>query len=62
MYQAYKYADFSKLAIITTLSPFIVILYSFFIWGYIPHSYQWTGGILVVLGVIMLKLRRKQKI
>ena len=31
MFEAYKYADFSKLAIIVALSPFMVIIYSFFI-------------------------------
>ncbi len=60
MFQAYKYADFSKLAIVTTLSPFVVILYSYFVWDYIPHGYQWLGGGLVVLGVILLKIRRKK--
>lgn len=58
MFQAYKYADYSKLAVIMTLSPFIVIIYSFFILGYIPNNYQWLGGGLVVLGVVMLKLRK----
>ena len=62
MFQAYKYADFSKLAIIVALSPFMVIIYSYFIWGYIPYSYQLIGGTLIVLGVIMLKFKRNKRI
>ena len=58
MFQAYKYCDFSKLAIITTLSPFVVILYSFALFDFIPYSYQLLGGGLIVIGVIMLKLRK----
>ena len=58
MFEAYKYADFSKLAIITTLSPFVVILYSYFVWDYVPYSYQWLGGGLVAVGVLMLRLRK----
>ncbi len=58
MFQAYKYCDFSKLAVITTLSPFIVIFYSFALFGFIPYSYQLLGGGLIVIGVIVLKLKK----
>jgi len=45
--------DVSKVAIIRTLDPFIVVIYAFIAFHTFPSLSQFWGGTLVVVGVIV---------
>lgn len=45
--------EISKVAIIRTLDPFVVMLYALIIFRTFPTTIELTGGIMIVLGVIL---------
>ncbi len=48
--------DISKVAIIRTLDPFVVLIYAFIIFRTLPTTIELIGGILIVSGVIISEL------
>ena len=52
-YKALELIDVSKVAIIRTLDPFIVVIYAFIAFHTFPSLSQFWGGTLVVVGVIV---------
>ena len=68
-YKALELEDVSKVAVIRTLDPFVVLIYSVFLFllfpgwreitGGIPGWFEITGGSLIVVGVIIITLKNK---
>ncbi|MBI4438980.1 DMT family transporter [Candidatus Woesearchaeota archaeon] len=52
-YKALSQMSISKVAIIRTLDPFIVIAYAFLLFRTVPDAIELIGGGLIVLGVIL---------
>lgn len=57
-YKALEIAEISKVNIIRTIDPFVVVAYSFLIFQEIPTLKQMIGGFLIVAGVVLLTLSR----
>lgn len=52
-YKALELIDVSKVAIIRTLDPFVVVVYVLAVFHTLPSAHQFLGGSLVVLGVLV---------
>jgi drug/metabolite transporter (DMT)-like permease len=52
-YKALELLDVSKVAIIRTLDPFIVVVYVLAVFRTLPSLQQFLGGTLVVAGVLV---------
>lgn len=59
-YKALDLADLSKVNIIRTIDPFVVVLYAFLFLQEIPTLNQLLGGSIIVFGVIILIMSRKR--
>lgn len=57
-YKAMQMTDLSKISTISSLEPFIVMLYSFIILHTIPTGYQFLGGFIIVAGTLFLVMGR----
>ncbi len=55
-FEALDKMDISKVAIIRTLDPFIVVFYVFILFQSLPSAIQLIGGVLIVAGVIISEL------
>ena len=58
-YKALELEDVSKVAIIRTLDPFVVLVYSVILFGLFPDWHEITGGSLIVAGVVIIILKRR---
>lgn len=54
IFKAYKLIDMSKVSLIGSLNPFIVMFFSYFIFGEVLNLRQFAGGMIIMLGVIGL--------
>ena len=52
-YKALELIDVSKLAIIRTLDPFVVVIYMLALFHTLPALNEFVGGTLVVAGVLV---------
>ena len=61
-YKSLEKIEISKAAVIRSLDPFVVLIYSFLLFGLTPSVYKIVGGVLIVIGVgvIILKYRLKR--
>lgn len=57
-YKALELTDLSKVNIIRTMDPFVVIVFALLLLQEIPSSNQLLGGLIIVLGVITLIFAR----
>ncbi len=55
-FQSLKEIDFSKVAIIKTLEPFVVLVYAFILFRSLPNQTQLAGGVLIVGGVLISEI------
>jgi len=60
VYKAYKLIEMSKVELITALQPFIIAALSFLVFREVLTVFQFTGGIIIVIGVIALIYARKK--
>ncbi len=58
-YKSLALMDVSKAAVIRTVDPFIIIVYSFFIFRSIPSFQEIIGGSLIVAGVTIMILKHR---
>ena len=61
IYKSYQTIDVGKAQIIRSCFPFIVLVYSFLLYGKVPMEYQLIGGTLIVFGVAVLISARRIK-
>ncbi|MBI1978845.1 MAG: DMT family transporter [Candidatus Aenigmarchaeota archaeon] len=57
-FKALQLIDLSKTAVIQSMQPFVVVLYSILLLGSVPSSLQMFGGIVIVVGTIVSVLAR----
>lgn len=57
-FKALQIIDLSKTAVIQSLQPFVVVVYSFIILGSIPTGLQLLGGIVIVGGTLISAIAR----
>jgi drug/metabolite transporter (DMT)-like permease len=62
IYQAYKYIEMSKTAVVSAFGPFLVLIVSYFLFGERFSFIQFFGGTIVVLGVIGLVVFREKHV
>jgi len=60
-YKSLEKIKISKVMTIRTIEPFLVVALSFFIFSMIPTQNQLIGGSLIVIGVIILILYKRNK-
>lgn len=60
IFRAYKLIDYSKVELVLTAAPFLVLIISFFVFGETFMIIQFLGGILIVVGIISLIRFRPQ--
>ncbi len=58
-YRSLELMDVSKAAVIRTVDPFIILVYSFFIFRSIPTFQEIIGGSLIVAGVAIMILKHR---
>ncbi len=58
-YKSLELIDVSKAAVIRTLDPFFVVIYSFILFRTFPNVQELLGGILIVAGVIIIVLKHR---
>ncbi len=52
-YKSLELLDVSKVAVIRTVDPFVVVVYALAYFGTIPHPRELIGGLLVITGVLV---------
>ncbi len=57
-YKALELIDLSKTAVIQSLQPFVVVVYSLFILGSVPSGLQMIGGFVIVAGALISTISR----
>lgn len=57
-YKALELTDLSKVNIIRTMDPFVVIVFALLFLQEIPSLSQLTGGLIIVIGIVILILAR----
>ena len=57
-YKALELIDLSKSAVVQSLQPFVVVVYSFFILGSVPNGLQMIGGFVIVVGTLISVMAR----
>ena len=58
-YKSLETIEVSKGAVVRSLDPFMVLLYGFFLFGTLPSLHEIFGGILIILGVVIIILKRR---
>jgi len=64
-FKSMELIDVSKAAVVRSLDPFIVVIYSFVILGDLISAQQFIGGTIIVLGILILAIaqsRHKTKV
>ena len=57
-YQPMQSMDLSKVAIITSLEPLVILFYSFLVFGDVLHGVQMIGSVLIFVGIMVLATAR----
>ena len=58
-YKALEHADISKVAVIRTLDPFMVVIYAYIAFRTLPLFQEIFGGSLIVFGVLIITLKHR---
>jgi drug/metabolite transporter (DMT)-like permease len=58
-YKALEIYDLSKVSALSTIEPFLTIIFSFIILSQLPTINQLLGGVLIVTGIILISIIRK---